>query len=80
HGRKSNGGEKLVSKEETLHEFDIKYNEIKEKFAIMSKQFRELTIQHTSNNELFYSLKRDLHLVQSEMDSLVKLRDQLRRE
>ena len=65
---------------EILNEFNKKYEEIKEKVTDINKRFIELTNQHNANNELFYIFKRDLHLLHEEMDSLRKLRDELKRD
>ena len=70
----------MDAQSEKLNEFNIKYDELKEKVVDIKKQFRELTNQHTKNNGLFYIFKRDILLLQNEMDSINRLRDQIRRE
>lgn len=52
----------------------------KEKLTGTNKRFLELTNQHTTLNESFYQVKKDLNLLQNEMDSFRRLRDQLQRD
>ena len=65
---------------EKLNEFNKRYDELKEKVVEMNEHFRELTIQHTKNNELYYTYKQDIHSLQSDMDSFRRFMDQLRQE
>ena len=70
----------MDAQSEKLNEFNKKYDELKEKVVDMNKHFRELTDQHTANNELYYNYKRDIHLLQTDMDSFSKFRYQLKQE
>jgi len=70
----------LDGQSEKLIEFNKRYDELKAKIMDMNEHFIELTNQHTKNNELYYTYKRDIHLLQSEMDSFKRFRDQLKRE
>lgn len=70
----------METQSERLNEFNKKYDELKEKVKDMNEHFHELTNQHTKNNELYYTYKRDIHLLQNEMDSFRRFRDQLKQE
>jgi uncharacterized coiled-coil DUF342 family protein len=74
-GRKINGDDNMDEQLDMLNEFNKKYDELKEKVADINKHFIELTNQHTTINESFYHIKKDLYLLQNEMDSIRKLRN-----
>jgi archaellum component FlaC len=79
-GRKINGDDIMDAQLEILNSLNKKYDGIKEKVADINKRFLELTNQHTTLNESFYVVKKDLNLLHNEMDSIRRLRDRIKRE